>query len=172
MRLLPLPRQGDDEQEQQSILGAPILQSQPSPPNMPAAIQSFEGVSNVDIVQPPDTQGDVGPNHYVQWVNLSFAIWDKEGNLLYGPANGNTLWSGFGGPCETTNDGDPITLYDHLADRWFMSQMALPYHPNGPFYQCIAISRTGDPTGDWYRYEFVIPVNKMNDYPKFLYRTK
>ncbi len=165
--LLPLPRRGGHEQGKQSVFGGAILQNQPSPPNMPATIQNFEGVSNVDSVQPPDTQGDVGPNHYVQWVNLSFAIWDKGGNLLYGPANGNTLWAGFGGPCETTNDGDPITLYDPLADRWFMSQMALPYYPRGPFYQCIAVSRTGDPTGDWYRYEFVIPINKMNDYPKF-----
>jgi len=165
--LLPLPRQEDHEQKQQGVSGEPILQNQPATPNMPATIQNFEGVSNVDDVQPPDTQGDVGPNHYVQWVNLSFAIWDKDGNLLYGPANGNTLWAGFGGPCEATNDGDPITLYDPLADRWFMSQLALPHFPNGPFYQCIAVSRTGDPTGAWYRYEFVIPISKMNDYPKF-----
>ncbi len=139
-----------------------------------ATIQNFEGVSNDDNViavgfdvVPPDTEGDVGPNHYVQWVNISLSIFDKTGKLLMGPVAGNTLFSGFGGPCETTNDGDPIVLYDHLADRWFLSQFALPNFPNGPFFQCIAVSQTGDPTGAYHRYEFQIPVNKLNDYPKF-----
>jgi hypothetical protein len=139
---------------------------------MPAPRQNFEGVGNVNAVMPPDPQGDVGPHHYVQWVNLSFAIWEKgevvhQSKLVYGPADGNTLWVGFGGPCETTNNGDPITLYDPLADRWLMSQFALPHFPYGPFYQCLAISKTGDPTGAWHRYEFLMPVNKINDYPKF-----
>ena len=90
-------------------------------------------------------------------------IYDKTGNLLYGPASGNTLWDGFGGPCETENDGDPIVLYDPLADRWLMSQFAVP----GPYYQCIAISETSDPTGSWHRYQFETSATKMNDYPKF-----
>ena len=108
----------------------------------------------------------------MQWINLHFAIWeiDKIGHtatLVYGPVAGNTLFSGFGGACEFNNDGDPITFYDPFADRWFMSQFALPNYPNGPFYECIAVSATPDPTGAWYRYEFQMPVNKMNDYPKF-----
>jgi hypothetical protein len=145
----------------------PVLQDWQEGALMPSPIRSFEGINNRNGVLPPDTQGDVGPNHYVQWVNLSFAIWDKQGNLLYGPVDGNTLWQGFGGPCETTNDGDPITLYDHLADRWLMSQFALPSFPDGPYYQCIAVSTTGDPTGAWYRYAFIASDTKMNDYPKF-----
>ena len=136
-------------------------------PSMPPPILTFEGVSNVNGVLPPDTQGDVGPNHYVQMVNISFAIWNKSGTLLFGPANINTLFAGFGGPCQTTNDGDPIVMYDEQADRWMLSQFALPNFPDGPFYECIAVSQTPDPTGAYYRYEFTMPVNKMNDYPKF-----
>ena len=128
---------------------------------------NFEGISNVNGVLPPDTNGDIGPNHYVQMVNLSYAIYDRSGNLLLGPSATNTLWQGFGGPCETSNDGDPVVLYDHLADRWMMSQFALPNYPRGPFYQCIAVSQTPDPLGAWYRYEFLFSNNKMNDYPKF-----
>src|SRR5262249_48765026 len=71
----------------------------------------------------------------------------------------------------TDNDGDPIVLYDRQANRWFMSQFALPNITstafNGPFYQCIAVSQTGDPTGAYYRYAFKISDTKMNDYPKF-----
>ncbi|MEW6402750.1 MAG: carboxypeptidase-like regulatory domain-containing protein [Chloroflexota bacterium] len=134
---------------------------------IPTPLQNFEGVSNVNGVLPPDTNGDVGPNHYMQWVNLSFAIYSKTGTLLYGPAAGNTLWQGFGGACETTNDGDPIVQYDHLADRWMVSQFALPNYPSGPYYECIAVSQTNDPTGAWYRYAFQISATKMNDYPHF-----
>jgi hypothetical protein len=144
-----------------------VVQDTPAPLALTGPILTFEGVNNVNGVLPPDTNGDVGPNHYVQWVNLSFAIYDKSGVLLYGPANGNTLWTGFGGPCETTNDGDPIALYDHLADRWLLSQFALPNFPSGPFYQCIAVSQTSDPTGAYYRYAFEISATKLNDYPKF-----
>lgn len=145
------------------------LQEKPGATAMPAPLSSFEGVSNTFGVLPPDTQGDVGPNHYIQWVNLGFAIWDKSGTQVYpasGSALGNTLWSGFGGPCQTSNDGDPQTNYDHLADRWVMSQFALPNYPNGPFYQCIAVSTTPDPLGTWYRYAYTVSATKLNDYPK------
>ncbi|MBN1148433.1 MAG: carboxypeptidase regulatory-like domain-containing protein [Anaerolineales bacterium] len=140
--------------------------------SMPSPLASFDGVPNMFGGWPPDTQGDIGPQHYVQWVNLHFAIWeidrtDQSAALVYGPAAGSTLFQGFGGVCENNNDGDPITLYDPFANRWFMSQFALPNWPNGPFYQCVAVSQSGDPTSGWYRYEFQSPVNKMNDYPKF-----
>ena len=92
---------------------------------------NLNGVSNISGVLPPDTNGDVGPNHYMQWVNLSFAIYSKTGALLYGPAAGNTLWAGFGGVCQTTNNGDPIVLYDQLADRWMVSQFAVPGGASG-----------------------------------------
>ncbi len=171
---IPLGRPPRPESAVHAALPGALLQSQAAPANMPAPLQNFEGVGNADnqavlggIVQPPDTQGDVGPNHYVQWNNLVFAVWDKHGNRLLGPLAGNSIWSGFGGACQNTNHGDPITLYDPLADRWLMSQFALPNYPYGPFYQCIAISQTPDPTAAWFRYAYQIPSNKMNDYPKF-----
>ena len=145
----------------------PALQTSAPAASAATTGANFEGISNVNGVLPPDTVGDIGPNHYVQMVNLSFAIYDRNGNLLVGPSNSNTLWQGFGGPCETTNDGDPVVLYDHLADRWIMTQFALPRYPRGPFYECIAVSQTPDPTGSWYRYEFKISQSKLNDYPKF-----
>ena len=112
---------------------------------MPTASVNFAGTSNVSGVLPPDTQGDVGPNHYVQWVNLAFTIYSKTGTVLYGPANGNTIWSGFDTDCANNNDGDPITIYDHLADRWMMTQFQV--NSGAASYQCIAVSTTGDPTG-------------------------
>lgn len=147
--------------------GDPMLQEPAGGPTAPSTSAGFDGVGNENSVLPPDPVGDIGPNHYVQMVNLSFAIWDRAGTLLYGPADNKTLWQGFGGPCESRNDGDPIVLYDHLADRWLMSQFALANGLRGPFYQCIAISKTPDPTGAWHRYQFLISDTKLNDYPKF-----
>lgn len=117
---------------------------------------------------PGDPYGDVGPNHYIQMVNTLFAIWDKEGNLLYGPVQNRTLWSGVGGPCDTENDGDPIVLYDHLADRWMLSQFAVTAGEEGQddYYECIAVSATSDPLGEWHRYAFSYG-DVFPDYPKF-----
>ncbi len=89
------------------LLSDPVVQSSPELPSIPGPSHSVEGIGNVNGVLPPDTNGDVGPNHFVQRVNLSFAVYSKgtattPPALLYGPAAANTLWSGFGGPCETT----------------------------------------------------------------------
>ena len=68
------------------------------PAAIPSTLANFEGLSNQDNfnifggrVNPPDPVGDVGPNHYVQMVNLTFAVYDKSGNLLVGPVDTGTL---------------------------------------------------------------------------------
>ena len=133
---------------------------------MPDPLVNFAGIHNIAGVAPPDTCGDVGPDHYVQAVNLHFQVFDKTGTSLLGPLPLNSIWSGFGGVCETLNNGDPIVLYDQWADRWLISQFALNYGGEG-FHQCIAVSTTGDPTGTWHRYDYFMSDTLMNDYPKF-----
>ena len=133
---------------------------------------SFEGTTDDDNAAvvgfrlvPPDTNGDVGLEHYVQFNNVIFEIFDKfTGSSILGPAAGNSLWTGFGGVCEARNDGDPVVLYDHLADRWVFSQFANPLPDNG--HQCFAVSTTPDPTGPYHRYDFVVSPFQFNDYPK------
>jgi hypothetical protein len=116
-----------------------------------------------DCCIPPDTEGSVGDTQYVQWVNIDFAVFNKStGALVLGPVSGNTLWSGFGGACETDNDGDPIVNYDKAANRWVMTQFAVATGP--PFFQCIAVSTTSDATGSFRRFAFSFP--NFNDYPK------
>ncbi|OFW17252.1 MAG: hypothetical protein A3F70_10110 [Acidobacteria bacterium RIFCSPLOWO2_12_FULL_67_14] len=139
----------------------------------PTVLNGTEGIGNANGVLPPDPNGAIGPNHYVQIVNLSYAVYARDPadpqhlTKVYGPVDNSTLWSGFGGPCENNNDGDPIVLYDQLADRWLLSQFALPNFPSGPFYVCIAVSQTGDPLGAYYRYEYTYSQSILNDYPKF-----
>ena len=125
-------------------------------------ILNFEGLSNVNSVYPADPVGDIGLNYYIQAINTSFSIYTKTGALVYGPANLKTIWEGF--PGSYTSDGDPIVLFDHLANRWLISQFSLPNYPNGPFYELIAVSKTEDPLGSWNRYSF--KFKNMPDYPK------
>jgi hypothetical protein len=123
-------------------------------------------------VAPPDTTGDVGPNHYVQWVNLRYSIYTltrganneiTNFNLVPGfPKQGNVVWQGFGGRCQSDNDGDPIVQYDQLADRWVLTQFAVS---GTPFTQCVAVSTSPDPTGTYFRYAFSYN-RSFNDYPK------
>jgi len=85
-------------------------------------------------------------DNYVVMDNLHFQIFNKSGVSQFGPAANNTLWSGFGGACQTENSGDPVVLYDQLADRWLLTQ----FTSAGPtWYNCLALSTTADPTGTY-----------------------
>ena len=130
---------------------------------------SFEGIGagmagySVSAL-PPDVNGHVGGTQYVQWNNLSFAIWDKQGNKLYGPAAGRTLFQPLGGVCASHNDGDPVVNYDVLAGRWILSQLVV-YASPGFSHQCVAVSLTDDATGSWYLYDFTTDPVDFVDYP-------
>jgi len=153
----------------------PVLQLAAPSPLVPATSLNFDGVGQgftgpagafTVNSAPPDTNGDVGPNHYVQIVNSDFAIFNKSGTAVFGPVAINTLWSGFGGGCQTNNDGDPVVVYDPIANRWVISQFSVTNANGGtvPFLQCVAVSQTADPTGAYNRYSF--PYTGFNDYPK------
>ena len=123
-------------------------------------------------VAPPDTTGDLGPNHYVQWVNLRYSIYtvirDASNNitgfnLSVGPLNGNAIFQGLtGSRCATDNDGDPLVQYDQAADRWVLTQFAVS---KSPYLQCVAVSKTSDPTGGYWLYEYSFGTD-FNDFPK------
>ena len=125
---------------------------------------NFDGIGDLSGWPVSDSNGSVGATQYVEWVNSQFAVFDRStGSMVFGPAAGNTLWSGFGGPCETRNDGDPIAQYDKAASRWVMTKHATP--PGGPYYQCVAVSTTSDATGSYNRYAFAL-TSLYPDYPK------
>ncbi|HYY81097.1 MAG TPA: hypothetical protein VFD04_18235 [Actinomycetes bacterium] len=137
---------------------------------IPAPSASFEGLSGADnqallggIPIPPDPVGDVSPTQYVEMVNLVWAVYSKTGTRLLGPLSLATIWAGFAVPdCEDIS-GDPIVLYDQIADRWILTQ----FTTNGPtYYNCVAVSTTPDATGSYFRYAFSTGLN-FPDYPKY-----
>jgi hypothetical protein len=152
----------------------------------PEPTLSFEGTTDQDngeltgtLIVPPDTEGDVGYRYYAQMNNIVFEIFDKrDGTSVLGPLPNNLFWAGTGTFCEQWNDGDPVVLFDHQARRWIFSQFALfEYLEDEEYYvshQCFAVSKTPDPLGPYYLYDFVTATPEMydgayaafNDYPK------
>jgi len=111
-------------------------------------------------VYPPDANGDVGLNHYVQAINQSSSAKIS----VYAKASGALVesftMSALGGPA---GGGDPIVLYDALADRWLLAEFADTGNT-----MIVHISKTGTPNSDaanWYTYTFAMP--EFPDYPKF-----
>ena len=160
----------------QSLLTGPLISAtqQLGFAGVDQSSQSAAGMDALDcptvsgfVYVPSDTNGAVGDTQFVQWVNLCYAVFDKfSGGLLAGPFAGTTFWKGFGAPCETDNDGDPIIQWDKVHHRWLAAQNVF-FANNGfaPYYTCVAVSTTTDAIGSYYRYVF--PQPGFPDYPKW-----
>ncbi len=150
-----------------------------APQTMPLPSLTFDGVTSADNRTvngedriPPDPNGDVGPNHYVSSVNVVFKVFNKAGAVVAGPINTGRLWSSLPATdqCRRRNDGDPMVVYDSLADRWIITQYSVPrfreFNITEKNYQCIAVSTTSDPTGSYYTWSYIYSDELLNDYSK------
>lgn len=115
-------------------------------------------------VNPADPCLDVGPNHVIQMINgvsgAYFRIFDKNGNALGAQTYLDNFVNAIGGITAYSGAGDPIVLYDAIADRWLMSEFSASGNR-----MIVAISTTADPTGTWYAYSFT--ATNFPDYPKY-----
>jgi hypothetical protein len=149
-----------------------VVQTSPGPLTIPGPNATFEGINQADGCGgciPPDTNGAVGRTQYVQMVNSAFSVFSKSGTQLSGPTAINALFSGLPGACKDNNNGDPVVVYDQLADRWMLSQFAVPGGAIG-YHECMAVSQTPDATGPYWVYDFMLnPAvpEKFQDYPHF-----
>ena len=165
--VMPLPRRKPSPDNFFTASQTANVQSWQGATAMPAPLTTWEGIPHTGVL-PPDVIGQVGPNHYVQMVNggggAHVRIWDKTGAQLY-DFEMKALWPA-SDVCYKSAYGDPVVLYDQMADRWVLTQFALP---DPPYYECFAVSKTGTPTNDpndWHLYSFKVHNTKMNDYPK------
>jgi len=137
-----------------------VVQSTDAPNAMPTPILNFDGIPFPGVAcncAPPDTDGEVGATQYVQMVNEGYQVFNKTtGASVLGPSSIVSIWAGFGGVCQTAGDGDPIVLYDQIANRWVISQFA---GSGTPTDECIAVSTTSDATGSYNRYGFHLGTN-------------
>jgi hypothetical protein len=150
-------------------------QSGPSAP-APPPTANFEGLdfNTFGSGHPPDTNGDVGPNYYIQAINSSIGIFDKSTGTRVAAFSFNSFMSQghFGNLCDTNNLGDPVVVYDTFEDRWIITDFAFTQtgstvnNPPGAF-QCIAVSQSGDPVSGGWNYYSVNTAGGVGDYPKF-----
>ena len=176
-RITPMPVKPKEEEEEEANLNPPIpsghrdapdpvVQQRLGPLAMPAPILNFDGIPFPGVAcncTPPDTNGEVGATQYVQMVNKGLQVFDKiTGVSVLGPVGISTLWSGFGGVCESNGRGDPVVVYDQLANRWVVTQFAGVSIATD---ECVAVSTTNDAMGTWHRYDFNLGSNFF-DYPK------
>ena len=189
LRTLPKPTPDQGGQHAVPVLQPPGVQPLPQPPagpdpirqttapkpnqlqpiHAPTNVQSFNGAGGDD---PPDDNGDVGIRYYVQTTNFNVAFFNKAtGNTATATVNMNTFWSNAsastGTACDNAHRGDPVALYDTQADRFVITDFAWGNVFDGPYFECIAVSKTSDPiSGGWWLYAFTADPDFLNDYPK------
>ena len=137
----------------------PVLQNEIQPNVSATMAIGFDGIGALGSA-PSDVNLAVGPNHIVQTVNSRLAVFSKNGTLLSGPTNLTTFFQPVGGAC-AAGASDPIVNYDRLADRWVISDIGI----STTFSECVAVSKTNDPAGQYTLYNFSFGTN-LNDYPK------
>jgi hypothetical protein len=145
----------------------PVVQTSTTGPAAVSTSTNFEGIgaANYSVSGiPPDPNAAVGSTQIVETVNTAYAVYSKTGATILAPTNTSTLWSGFGGSCQTTNDGDATVRWDTLASRWVVTQFANVSSAAGPYYECVAVSTSADATGSYNRYSY--QFTNFPDYPK------
>src|ERR1041385_3331661 len=168
-----VPRSSEKDPVVQVAPGVSKDLTKPTAPTASAPIGfNFDGVPGTTTGgYPPDTNGSVGNDQYVEIVNTRYQVWSlnrvtNTATSVVGPVNINTLWAGFGGPCQSQNSGDPVALYDKVANRWLLSQFTSSAS-GGFYYQCVAVSTTANAAGTYARYAFPVPNGNFGDYPKY-----
>lgn len=136
--------------------------------------QNFSGSSFFTNSQalPPDANGAIGPQHFVEFINGAFAAYDRNnpGNVLR--ESDIDFW--FNAGVSVANDQgvtDPRVIYDPLSQRWFASMIDFDANAADPTLEAndflLAFSATADPTGDWVAFRFRADTNKnaFADFP-------
>ena len=126
-----------------------------------AITSNFNGIGYQPL-NPPDPTLCVGPNHVIQMINGSsgalFKVFDKTGGQVVAQTYLDAI-TGKGGL------GDPIALYDQLADRYVLTEFNNKSETTTEGLT-FAVSQTNDPAGAWYVYFFSTGTS-FPDYPKF-----
>ncbi len=118
---------------------------------------------------PPDTNGVIGPNHFVQTVNTSVGIFSKSNGALVSAFTYDDFFASSGTTeCDANNGGDPTTVYDVPSGKWIIADFAWVNFNTGPYYECIAVSSGSDPVAStWTFYSVPAGDGRFPDYPKF-----
>jgi hypothetical protein len=150
----------------QPNVGAPSSASTARAPDVGVGFDALDGDDPPHQV-PPDAQLAVGPNHLLTVVAGAAAVYDKSGAELVAPISLEAFFSPIPGCAGTF---DPTALYDEEANRFFVGVDTCANAAAGCIDNryCMAVSRTADPTGNWYLYWFDTTANAGDffDFPR------
>src|SRR5579871_2637967 len=127
-------------------------------------LASTYGVNTAAL--PPDSNGSIGPNHFVELINGEFAIFSKtDGSEIYRNADVN-FWGNAGVTLSASQVvTDPRVVYDPLSQRWFATMVDVDGNANDPTLEnndfLFAVSATSDPTGTWHGFKFVASPSQV-----------
>lgn len=160
-REMPEPRRSPNKPIGDGLGEDPVAQKKAERPLAASKGLDFDGIPSPGYA-PSDSNMAVSANYIVETVNVQFAVYSKTGSTIAGPTNITNLFKTLAGDCSANTDGDPVVLYDRAADRWFISMIGV----GSGFSECVAVSKTNDPTGAYYLYGYSFAKN-LGDYPKF-----
>ena len=121
---------------------------------MPAAMptvsigMNFEGADLGDSgFRPPDTMGAVGPAHFVELINGTYAVYDRGTGTRLQKTSLDQFWTNAGSPSQGSFSFDPRVLYDTATSRWFAC--AVDASRSSASGVLVAVSNSTDPTLGW-----------------------
>ncbi len=135
---------------------------------------NFEGIPNSANGSslegiPSDNNLAAGATQVVETINTAWQVFDKAtGKSIFGPQQISAIFTGVSGLCgqgQTFDWTDPVVLYDQIANRWIISQIAAD-SSFSTGNECIAVSESSDATGKYHRYIFTFGNGIFNDYDK------
>ncbi len=124
--------------------------------------QNFTGSTfGVDSVAlPADANGTAGPQHFVEFINGTFAVYNKSNGAVVKRVSDTKFWSN-SGVSLSSSDGvtDPRIIYDPTVQRWFASMVDFDANaPSDPSLESndflFAVSDSADPRGTWHGFLF------------------
>jgi hypothetical protein len=108
---------------------------------------------------PPDANGAIGPQHFVEFINGAFAAYDRTDPSNVFRESDIDFW--FNAGVNLASDQavtDPRVIYDPLSQRWFASMVDFDANAADPTLEAndflLAFSATSDPTGTWVGFRF------------------
>ena len=104
---------------------------------------------------PADCNGAIGLRHYVEFLNGTFAVFNKTNGSNVKRISDLKFWSNSGVILSTSDAvSDPRIIYDSSSQRWFATMVDFDANaPSDPTLEAndflFAVSATSDPTGVW-----------------------
>lgn len=142
---------------------------------------NFAGSDNSQTYgTPADGNGAVGLDYYVEFINTTFAVYNKTNGAGVVKISDTQFWSnsgpggsGVGGITFSPSDAvsDPRVIYDSASHRWFASQVKFNANASDPSlesnYYLLGVSDTDDPSGPWHVFSFLsVPgIVRFADFP-------